>query len=83
MIGFYVSVCELGSTRRGLVLGPYSEHGQALFNVGRVRRFCRDDSRIDTTWMGFGTAKVTADHLPVGKLNDELGLAPGEDNEDG
>jgi hypothetical protein len=74
VIGFYVSVAELGGSKKGLALGPFDEHGQALFHVGRVRRFCRENAGIDDTWLAFGTARVDADRLPVGRLNDLVGV---------
>jgi hypothetical protein len=66
MIGFYVSVVD--GKRRGLLLGPFETHAEALERVDDGRRLAQTFND-DAFWYGFGTARVEAETLPEGRLN--------------
>ena len=73
-IGFYVTIRR--GSRTGALLGPYPTHDDAQKNVIRARVTAED---IDS-WAGFDAFGVTrvqmkpGASLPVGKLNDRIGL---------
>lgn len=71
--GFYVSVVD--GRRKGLLLGPYDEHEQALANVERAQA---ESEAVDpfAHFYAFGTCKVQARGLPTGRLNERLHLWP-------
>lgn len=66
--GFYVSVVDGG--RRGLLLGPLDTHEEALGRVGEVRRWVVQ-RQPRAHFYGFGTARVLAEQLPQGSLNEQ------------
>jgi hypothetical protein len=72
-IGFYVSV--LDGPRYALAAGPFKTHEEALALVDQVRGLCVR-TEDDGVWWAYGTCKVTNEHrpLPVGRLNDKLGV---------
>ena len=66
MTGYYVSVVD--GKRRGLLLGPFDTHGEALKRVDEGRTLARRVNR-DAHWFAYGTARVVAESLPTGRLN--------------
>lgn len=73
---FYVSVLDQygndGSSRLGLLAGPFSTHEEALALVDKARDVaCRVDGRAH--WYAVGTVKMK-DGLRDGVLNKLLGL---------
>jgi uncharacterized protein YegJ (DUF2314 family) len=66
MIGFYVSVRDNG--RSGFLLGPYATHEEALANVQLGQRLA-EQVNDNAHWYAYGTAKVTAETLKEGLLN--------------
>jgi hypothetical protein len=71
--GFYVTV--FNGRQRGWLLGPYPTHGEALANIDRG---AREAPEVDprAAFYFYGTARVVADILPVGRLNARIGLYP-------
>jgi hypothetical protein len=72
--GFYVTV--VNGTRRDVLLGPYDAREDALENVDRASGYV-EERFADGGWWAYGTARVAAPEgrtLPVGKLNDIIGL---------
>lgn len=63
---YYVSV--VNGRQRGLLLGPYDSHAQALDNVERVRTFVVE-RKPEAHFYGFGTASTPADQARPGRLN--------------
>ena len=54
---FYVSVIDREGGRKGILLGPYETHQEALDNVRRGRNLaCDADGRAH--WYGFGTCSA-------------------------
>lgn len=66
-VGYYVSVID--GNRKGLLLGPYDDHSDALANVNRARNLAYDaDPR--SHWYAFGTCKITTrNKLPNSVFN--------------
>lgn len=84
-MSFYVSVRKTdrpegaprSRVRSALVFGPFNQHGGALANVDRVRRFCVENFRDAWTY-SYGTCRDRINRTP-GTLNDQLGYeGPGE-----
>lgn len=70
MTGFYASVMD--GVRTGLLLGPYDTHDEAMAVVDTAAELAETvDPRAH--FYSFGTAKVTADRLPKGRLNHLIG----------
>ncbi len=70
-MSYYVTVQDGGRT--GFLAGPFRRHGDAL----RTRHLAScEASRVDgrAAWYAFGTSRVKAGPLPVGRLNQALGL---------
>ena len=66
MAGYYVSV--LDGKRKGLLLGPYDTHQEALDNVKRgISLAVAADTRA--VFYAFGTVKITAETLPKAVFN--------------
>lgn len=65
-IGYYVSV--INGRKRGLLLGPYDTHAEALDNVRRGEQLANDlDAWSD--FYAYGTCKYeTPNALPTGRL---------------
>lgn len=66
MTGFYVSVID--RQRKGLLLGPFPTHAEALAKVEKGKALAHEVNR-DAHWFAYGTCKVTANELPQGRLN--------------
>ena len=67
MIGYYVTMKR--DVRTAWLLGPYTEHAEALAQVGRGCQLARDVDPF-TDFDAFGTARLSADHMPPGILED-------------
>ena len=58
---FYVSVIDREGGRRGILLGPYDTHQEAVDNVRRGRGLaCDADQR--GVWYAYGTCSAPQDH---------------------
>jgi hypothetical protein len=59
---FFVSVIDDSGQKRGLLLGPFPSHAEALANVDRGRKLAeRHDARA--VFYGFGTAGAPVGHI--------------------
>lgn len=76
MTGFYVSVID--GSRKGLLAGPFADHGEALALLEAVQTWVVH-RKPEAHFFGFGTARVEATRLPDGRLN---GLVPGTERTD-
>lgn len=66
---FYVSV--MNGSRRGLLLGPFETHDEALEQVERVRQFVVE-RKPEAHFYGFGTASAPRRAGIVGRLNEHI-----------
>ena len=66
---YYVSVRD--GSRWGLLLGPFTEHDEALAWVDRVRAVA-DEMDPRAPWYAFGTTAMASTYIKPGLLNDRL-----------
>lgn len=67
---YYVTAQDGGRT--AWLLGPYSDHAEALDRVRPVREWCLNNIPA-AWWWAYGTSSITTDREPPeGKLNGEI-----------
>lgn len=65
MVGYYVTMKR--DTRTAWLLGPYTEHAEALAQIDQGRQLARDIDPF-TDFDAFGTARLETESLPTGVL---------------